>query len=122
MLGPIFDREVQTGPRREGHFVLRAAFLGGLWIIAVPAWLATLGWSRTSTLGDLARFGPLVFQILTYVQLALVLFFAALSCASAIAKEKDRRTFVLLLMTDMSDVEIVLGKILGSLLPLLAQV
>jgi hypothetical protein len=32
--------------------------------------------------------------------------------------EKDRRTFLLLLMTDMSDSEIVLGKVLGSLLPI----
>src|SRR5262249_29102815 len=43
---------------------------------------------------------------------------AALASASAIAKEKDRRTFVLLLMTDMTDTEIVLGKVLGSLLPM----
>lgn len=122
MLGPIFLREVLTGPRRPGHFLTRVAFLGSLWVIAITAWLATLGWSRTVSLGDSARFGALLFQVLTYVQLALVLFFSALSCASAIAKEKDRRTFVLLLMTDMSDVEIVLGKVLGSLLPLFAQI
>jgi ABC-type Na+ efflux pump permease subunit len=115
-------REVQTGPRRPGHFLTRVAFLGSLWVIAITVWLTTLDWSRAVTLGDTARFGPLLFQILTYVQLALVLFFSALSCASAIAKEKDRRTFVLLLMTDMSDSEIVLGKILGSLLPLFAQI
>ncbi len=121
MLGPIFLRELITGPRRPGHFAARAAFLGGLWVVAVTAWLATLGWSRTATLGDTARFGPLLFQLLTYFLLALVLFFAALSCAGAVAKEKDRRTFILLLMTDMTDAEIVLGKILGSLLPLLAQ-
>jgi ABC-type transport system involved in multi-copper enzyme maturation permease subunit len=46
------------------------------------------------------------------------MFFAALSAASAVALEKDRRTFLLLLMTDMSDGEIVLGKVLGSLLPI----
>jgi ABC-type Na+ efflux pump permease subunit len=121
MLGPIFLRELLTGPRRPGHFAARAAFLGGLWVVAVTAWLATLGWSRAATLGDTARFGPLLFQILTYVMLALLLFFSALSCASAIAKEKDRRTFLLLLMTDMSNAEIVLGKVLGSLLPLFAH-
>src|SRR5262245_23205873 len=121
MLGPIFLRELLTGPRRPGHFAARAAFLGGLWVVAVTAWLATLGWSRTATLGDTARFGPLLFQILSYFLLPLVLLFAALSCAGAVAKEKDRRTFILLLMTDMTDTEIVLGKILGSLLPLFAQ-
>src|SRR5204863_5872791 len=36
--------------------------------------------------------------------------------ASTITLEKDRRTFVLLLLTDLRNYEIVLGKLLGSLL------
>jgi ABC-type Na+ efflux pump permease subunit len=118
VLGPIFQRELLTVPRRRSHYVTRAAYLGSLGVIAVTAWLATLGWDRPATLGENARFGPLLFQLLTFVQLSLFLFFSALSCASAIAKEKDRRTFVLLLMTDLHDTEIVLGKVLGSLLPI----
>lgn len=119
MLGPIFQREVLTVPRRPDHYVTRAAYIGGLWVIAVTAWLATLGWGRPATLGETAGFGTLLFQLLSYVQLGMFLFFSALSCASAVAKEKDRRTFVLLLMTDLHDHEIVLGKVLGSLLPIL---
>ena len=118
MLGPIFNREFLTVPRRNRHYVLRVAYLGTLWIIAVTAWLATLGWQRTPTLGETAHLGQTLFQVLMFVQLALFLFFAALSSASAIAQEKDRRTFVLLLMTDMRNQEIVLGKVLGSLLPI----
>jgi ABC-type transport system involved in multi-copper enzyme maturation permease subunit len=118
VLGPIFQREVLTVPRRSSHYVTRAAFLGALWVISVTAWLATQGWSRSMTLGDAARFGPVLFQLLTLVQLALFLFFSALSAASAVAKEKDRRTFILLLITDLSNAEIVLGKVLGSLLPI----
>jgi ABC-type Na+ efflux pump permease subunit len=118
MLGPIFQRELLTVPRRSSHYVTRAAYLGSLWVIAVTAWLATLGWTHAASLGETARFGPVLFQLLTFVQVALFLFFSALSCASAIAKEKDRRTFVLLLMTDLRNDEIVLGKILGSLLPI----
>src|SRR3954452_349307 len=111
MLGPIFLRELLTVPRRGSHYVTRAAYLGSLWVVAVTAWLATVGWTRTATLGETARFGPLLFQLLTTVQLALFLFFAALTTASAIALEKDRRTFLLLLLTDMTDAEIVLGKL-----------
>ncbi len=118
MLGPIFNREFLTVPRRDRHYAARAAYLGALWVIALTAWLATQGWARSATLGETARFGPLIFQLLTLVELALFLFFAALSAASAIAQEKDRRTFILLLMTDMRDYEIVLGKLLGSLLPI----
>jgi len=83
----------------------------------VTAWQATVGWSHTATLGDTARFGTILFNLFTFwVQLPLLLFFAALSAASTISREKDRRTFVLLLMTDMANYEIVLGKVLGSLL------
>jgi ABC-type transport system involved in multi-copper enzyme maturation permease subunit len=119
VLGPIFLREWITVPRRGSHYLTRTAYLGGLWVIAVTAWLATLGWNRSATLGETARLGTFLFQLLGYVQLALILFFSALSCASAISREKDRRTFILLLMTDLRDHEIVLGKILGSLLPMI---
>jgi ABC-type transport system involved in multi-copper enzyme maturation permease subunit len=116
LLGPIFQREFLTVPRRVRHYVARVAYLGTLWVIGITAWLATVGWTRTATLGETARFGPLLFQLLTTVQLALFLFFAALSSASSVSQEKDRRTFILLLMTDMSNSEIVLGKLFGSLL------
>jgi ABC-type transport system involved in multi-copper enzyme maturation permease subunit len=116
LLGPIFNREWLTVPRRPRHYVNRAAYLGSLWVLGLTAWQMTVGWTRTATLGDAARFGLLLFQIVAFVQLTLLVFFAALSSASAITLEKDRRTFVLLLLTDLRDHEIVLGKVLGSLL------
>ena len=48
-----------------------------------------------------------------------MLFFAPLSTASAVAYEKDRRTFNLLMMTSLSDLEIVLGKLIAGLLNIL---
>ncbi len=121
MLGPIFMRELATVPRRKGHFPTRAALLGLLAILGVTLWQATVGFTKTATLGETARFGLLYFQIVVYVELLLLLFFAALSAASTVSQEKDRRTFILLLLTDMKDYEIVLGKLLGSLLPLTAM-
>ncbi|HEV3263028.1 MAG TPA: ABC transporter permease subunit [Gemmataceae bacterium] len=116
MLGPIFAREWLTVPRRASHYVVRSAYLGFLWVLGLTVWQAVVGWDRTATMGDNARFGLLLFQVLTLVQLILIPFFAALSAASAVAQEKDRRTFVLLLLTDLRSYEIVLGKLLGSLL------
>jgi ABC-type transport system involved in multi-copper enzyme maturation permease subunit len=116
LLGPLFIREWLTVPRRSRHYVTRAAYLGGLWILGLTAWQATVGWTRTPTLGETARFGGMIFQLYAVVQLTLVLFFSALSAASAVALEKDRRTFILLLVTDLRSYEIVLGKLFGSLL------
>jgi ABC-type Na+ efflux pump permease subunit len=118
LFGPIFHREFQTVPRRERHHVGRVAALALLWVIGLTAWQASVGFQREATLGETARFGALFFQIICYLELTLLLFFSALSAASAISQEKDRRTFVLLLLTDMRDDEIVLGKMLGSLLPI----
>jgi len=118
LLGPIFNREFLTVPRRARHYVQRTAYLGTLWIVGLTAYQTMVGWTHSATLGETARFGAVLFQLLTLLMLALFLFFSALSAASAVAREKDRRTFVLLLMTDLRDSEIVLGKILGSLLPI----
>jgi ABC-type transport system involved in multi-copper enzyme maturation permease subunit len=116
MLGPIFLRECLTLPRRQRHYVMRTVYLGALWILGLTAWQVLVGWEQTATLGDNARFGLILFQVLTFVQLTVLLFFAALSAASTITQEKDRRTFLLLLLTDLRNYEIVLGKLLGSLL------
>jgi ABC-type transport system involved in multi-copper enzyme maturation permease subunit len=116
LLGPIFVREWLTVPRRSRHYALRLAYFGLLWVLGLTAWQVTVGWNQTATLADNARFGLLLFQILTIVQLILLPFFAGLTAASAISQEKDRRTFNLLLMTDLRSYEIVLGKLLGSLL------
>jgi hypothetical protein len=116
MLGPIFIREWLTLPRRPQHYLARALYLGGLWVLLLTIWQITVGWEYTATLGDLARFGLLSFRVLAYVQLTLLLFFSALAAASTISLEKDRRTFLLLLITDLYNHEIVLGKLLGSLL------
>jgi ABC-type Na+ efflux pump permease subunit len=119
VLGPIFSRELVTVPRRGGHFPTRAALVGLIAILGITTWQATVGFARDATLGETANFGQLLFQLVSFVQLLLVLFFGALSAAGAVSQEKDRRTFVLLLLTDMRDYEIVLGKLIGALLPIL---
>ena len=118
MLGPIFVREGLTAPRRGSHYLTRTLFLGALWILLLTIWQTTIGWERTLTLGDQARFGLLAFQVLVTVELVILLFFSALSAANTLSQEKDRRTFLLLLLTDLRNYEIVLGKVLGTLLPI----
>lgn len=116
MLGPIFQREVLTVPRRSRHYGVRSLYISVLLILGVTAWQAAFGWGRQSSLGDIAFFGTLLFQLFSFLQLALVVFFSALFAASAITQEKDRGTFILLLITDLHNHEIVLGKLFGSLL------
>ncbi len=117
-VGPVFTREAVTAPRRLRFYVARAVYAAGLLALVSTAWLLLTGAQEVRNIGDMARFGATLFQILAPLQLALALFFSAVLAASAVAQEKDRRTLVLLLMTNLSNGELVLGKLLSSLLQL----
>ena len=116
LAGPLFSREALTAPRQLTHFLIRAGYVGALVVLMYTAVQTTFGWQHVRNLGDIARFGQLVFQIFAVVQLALMLFFAVLFAAGNVAQEKDRRTMLLLLMTDLHDRELVIGKLCASLL------
>lgn len=119
LIGPIFHRELAISPRRRLLYVARAAYPVVLLILMSTAWLVLTGTQVVRDVGDLARFGTVLFQILAPLQLAIVTFCSALLAASAVSLEKDRRTLVLLLLTNLTNSELVLGKLLASLLHIL---
>ncbi|WP_165245312.1 ABC transporter permease subunit [Paludisphaera soli] len=114
--GPIIAREVLTAPRSLRYYLWRASFACFLFILLWTAWQSIVGWQDVRELGLMARFGGVLYGMFAMLQLTLMLFFAPLSTAAAVAYEKDRRTFTLLLMTALSDHEIVLGKLVAGLL------
>ncbi len=117
--GPIIAREVLTAPRPLRYYLWRASFSCFLFILLWTAWQSIMGWQDVRELGVMARFGGILYVMFAMLQLTLMLFFAPLFTAAAISYEKDRRTFTLLLMTDLSDLEIVLGKLVAGLLNIL---
>ncbi|MEY2614069.1 MAG: hypothetical protein RL069_2881, partial [Planctomycetota bacterium] len=116
MIGPIFQREYATLPRRPRHFVARLAFLAMVFAIICTTWLLLAGIQPVQNAGDLARFGVLIFQLIAPFQLIVLIFVAALAGVSAVSFEKDRQTLTLLLMTSLSNSEVVLGKVGAGLL------
>lgn len=116
MIGPIFQREIATLPRRGRHFVSRVVFAMMLYAIICTTWLLLAGIQPVQNPGDLARFGVLIFQLIAPFQLIVLLFMAALAGISAVSHEKDKQTLILLLMTSLSNTELVLGKIGAGLL------
>ena len=80
------------------------------------AWLVLMGAQIIRNIGDMARFGAILFQILVPLQLALVVFLSGLQAASAVSQEKDKKTMILLLLTRMKNSELVLGKLMSSLI------
>lgn len=115
-IGPVFTREFTITPRRPRIYLARTIYALVLLVLMSTAWLVLTGTQVVRDVGDLARFGTILFQILSPLQLALALFFSALLAASAVAQEKDRHTLDLLLITRLTNGELVLGKLMASLL------
>ncbi len=120
-VGPVFQREVVIAPRRMRLYIARTAYVAVLLMLIFTAWLVLYGTQKVQDIGDLARFGAILFQILAPLQLVWAAFFSALLAAAAVAHEKDRRTLVLLLLTNLSNGELVLGKLLASVLNVLVM-
>lgn len=93
--------------------------MSALLVLVCTAWLLLTGTQVVRNLSDMARFGAMLFQILAPLQLALAIFFSALLAASGVAQEKDRRTLPLLLLTNLTNSELVVGKLLATLLNVL---
>lgn len=116
MFGPILAREWMVSPRRLSFYVQRATFVIVLFSLVCTAWALMAGIQQVRNLGDLSRFGSMVFQIVLPLELIVTMFLAAVAAASVVSQEKDRRTLILLLLTRLSSFEIVLGKLTSSLI------
>lgn len=115
-VGPVFTREAVVAPRRVRHYFMRTTYVTALLLLICTAWLILKETQIIQNLGDMARFGATLFQVLAPLQLVLMTFLAAISAASNIAIEKDRQTLLLLLMSRLTNSELVLGKLFASLL------
>ena len=93
IVGPIFFRELVVQPRRLQHYVARTAYPLALVTLVWTAWLVLHGTQLIRSVGDMARFGASLFYILSTLQLAVLTFLAAITAASAVAQEKDKKTF-----------------------------
>jgi ABC-type transport system involved in multi-copper enzyme maturation permease subunit len=122
MIGPVFTREATISPRRASFFAARTLFAAALFAITLTSWQLLVGSQRIENLGDLAWFGASAFQILALLELAVAMPFSALLVASAVSLEKDRKTLDLLLLTNLSNSELVLGKLLAGMLSVVVVV
>lgn len=114
--GPIFERAVLTTPRRLSHYMMRSGFVAGLLILFYSIRQATIGFQDVLFASDVASFSAMTFRVFAMLELTLGLFFATVFSASLVAQEKDRKTLILLLMTDLRNHELAVGKLLASLL------
>ena len=99
----------------------RTVYATALLVLMCTAWLLLAGTQVVRNVGDMAKFGAALFPVLAQLQLLLVVFYSALLSASAVSHEKDKGTLLLLLLTRLTNQELVLGKLMASLLNVLVM-
>ena len=117
---PMVVRIVEGGSRRSQHLWVRMGYLGLLVALVVIGLLAGGGLRSTASLGELAQTGSSVFRVIAYGQVVGVCLLAPLFMAGAIASEQSGKTYNILLTTPLSNVQIVLGSLVGRLFFVLA--
>jgi ABC-type transport system involved in multi-copper enzyme maturation permease subunit len=117
-LGPVFAYEWITSSRRWQSYAVRSCFVAALLCALLVVRVSTNAPAAT-TLRGLARMAELFFLAISGTQLAIVLLVAPAATAGAICLDRARGTLSHMLMTDLSDGEIVLGKLGARLVPVL---
>jgi ABC-type transport system involved in multi-copper enzyme maturation permease subunit len=121
-LGPVFAYEWLTASRRWQGYALRSLFVLLLLVALVVVWASQHEVRAATTIRALAQFGQLFYIAVVGTQLTLVLLAAPAATAGAICLDWARGTLVHLLVTDLSDRELVLGKLAARLVPVLGLV
>ncbi len=124
--GPVFIHESVAATRRWQLYALRSLFVLGLLLaLAVVLFMVIDVDGRSAAsypIRELARLGESFYYAIATVQLALVLLVAPAATAGAICVDRARGTLTHMLVTDLTDSEIVLGKLAARLLPIFALV
>jgi ABC-type transport system involved in multi-copper enzyme maturation permease subunit len=121
-LGPVFAFEWLTNSRRWQIYFGRSLFVAGLLSALVVVWRAEVADKPMATIKSQALVGQSYYYAVVGTQLALVLLAAPAFTAGAICLDKARGTLAHVLVTDLSDAEIVLGKLAARLVPVLGLV
>lgn len=119
---PMVVRIVQGGSRRQRHLWIRMGYLAALIGLVLIGLMFGGGLGGQVSMTDLAKAGARLFAVVAYGQVILVCLLAPLFMAGAIAQEQAAKTYEILLTTPLSNLQIVLGSLLGRLFFVLALV
>ncbi|QDV32256.1 ABC transporter permease [Tautonia plasticadhaerens] len=113
--GPVFAWEWLTGSRRWQLYAGRVLFGMVLLLSIWAVWERFAG--RVMDLSVLGQLGTSLYVSYALTQLGLVCLVTPAVTSGAICQEKARGSLLHLLTTDLSDAEIVFGKLLARLVP-----
>lgn len=121
-LGPVFVSEWRANARRWQIYAGRSLFAGILLAGLSSVWVGQIAGRPDPTIHDMARIGGAFFRAIMFTQLTLVLLAAPATMAGAICQDKARGNLAQMMITDLSDAEIVLGKVAARLVPVFGMI
>ena len=122
-LGPVFTYESLLNARRWQVYAGRSMFVLVMLIGMAFVWFTkdqNTGLPRgvvLPTYKQMARLGELFFYALVGIQISLVMLAAPAAAAGSVCMDRARGTLLHVLVTDLSDTEVVLGKLGSRLAP-----
>src|SRR5947199_1629228 len=121
-LGPVFAYEWLTASRRWQGYALRSLLVLLLLLGLSGVWLGHHDGTGELSVRQLAEIGRGFYAVTTLIWLGLVGLAAPAAAAGAICVDKARGNLTLLFSTDLTDAEIVLGKLAARLVPVLGLI
>ena len=120
--GPVFAYEWLTASRRWQGYALRSLLVLLLFLGLSAVWLESHDGAGELSVRQQAEIGRAFYGVTTAMLLGLVGLAAPAAAAGAICLDKARGNLALLLATDLTDAEIVLGKLAARLVPVLGMI
>ena len=123
--GPVFAFEWLTTTRRWQLYAFRAGFVGAILVGMIVVWQNVndqYSPGQTVSINTLAGYGQSLFTTIVSIELTLVILAAPAATAGAVCLDKARGTLDHMLATDLSNAEIVLGKLGVRLAPVLGLI
>jgi len=119
MTGPVFTYEWLITSRRWQVYAARSMFVATLLAGLATVWATSIVGRSLETFQDLATLGEEFYQAIVGIQFTLILTVAPAALAGAFCVDKSRGTLIHLMVTDLTDAEIVLGKLAARLIAVL---
>ncbi len=123
--GPVFVYEWLTAARRWQFYALRVAFVAAMLVGMIIVWTNTVRIDRPDqrvSIQQMAYYGEVLYLTVATIELTLVLLAAPPATAGSVCLDKARGTLDHMLATDLSNAEIVLGKLGVRLVPVLGLI
>ena len=120
--GPMLGKELLVTSRRGRSYVLRSAYLAAMMVYVVGVYLSMAADGLTLAKYEMPQVGKTIVASLAGFQLVGVTLAAVLLFSTAFTEEINRRTLGALLTTPLSDRQVILGKLAGRMIQLLALI